>query len=274
MLKSVLFLRKNNDMEIVIYKKQNGPANELEYILKNEGCSVTAKLFDETAELDSIKEIRPDVVIFDEVSPDVHFVSFIQTLRSESSLCPKIIAVSSSFLPDDSVDCFIEKPFSRSDILREVFGEPEISEDENTLDMEIIVTDMLHKLGIPAHISGYRYLREAIILAVYNPEILDSVTKVLYPSVAKRFGITPPRVERAIRHAVEVSWDRGLSPYLFALFGGTLRKKKPSNSEFIARVSDDIRLCYKNEIKKELDIRESCRLHAQKKRKERQKKKQ
>ncbi|MGN0690027.1 MAG: hypothetical protein ACI4KH_06385, partial [Oscillospiraceae bacterium] len=98
-------------MEIVIYKKHKGPANELEYILKNEGCSVTTKLFDETAELDSIKEIRPDVVIFDEVSPDFHFVSFIRMLRSESALCPKIIAVSSSFLPDDSVDCIIEKPF-------------------------------------------------------------------------------------------------------------------------------------------------------------------
>lgn len=115
-------------------------------------------------------------------------------------------------------------------------------------DLEKDVTDMIHEIGVPAHIKGYQYLREAIMMSVEDNEMLGSITKMLYPSIAKRFQTTPSRVERAIRHAIEVAWSRGRMETLDALFGYTINtgKGKPTNSEFIALISDKIRLQYKN----------------------------
>lgn len=115
-------------------------------------------------------------------------------------------------------------------------------------DLEKDVTDMIHEIGVPAHIKGYQYLREAIMMSVKDNEMLGSITKLLYPSIAKRFQTTPSRVERAIRHAIEVAWSRGKMETLDALFGYTINtgKGKPTNSEFIALISDKIRLQYKN----------------------------
>lgn len=115
-------------------------------------------------------------------------------------------------------------------------------------DLEKDVTDMIHELGVPAHIKGYQYLREAIMMAVEDIDMLNSITKVLYPTIAKRFQTTPSRVERAIRHAIEVAWSRGKMETLDALFGYTINtgKGKPTNSEFIALIADRIRLLYRN----------------------------
>ena len=115
-------------------------------------------------------------------------------------------------------------------------------------DLEKDVTDMIHELGVPAHIKGYQYLREAIIMSVEDVEMLGSITKILYPTIAKRFQTTPSRVERAIRHAIEVAWSRGKMETLDALFGYTINtgKGKPTNSEFIALIADKIRLLYRN----------------------------
>lgn len=114
-------------------------------------------------------------------------------------------------------------------------------------DLEQDVTDMIHEIGVPAHIKGYQYLREAIIMAVEDPVMISSITKILYPTIAKRFQTTPSRVERAIRHAIEVAWSRGRMETLDALFGYTINtgKGKPTNSEFIALISDKIRLKYR-----------------------------
>ena len=103
---------------------------------------------------------------------------------------------------------------------------------------------MIHQIGVPAHIKGYQYLREAIIIAVNDMEVINAVTKVLYPEVAKRFNTTPSRVERAIRHAIEVAWDRGDLETLQKYFGYTVSnaKGKPTNSEFIAMIADRISL--------------------------------
>ena len=111
-------------------------------------------------------------------------------------------------------------------------------------DLEQDVTDMIHEIGVPAHIKGYQYLREAIMMAVEDIEMLNSITKVLYPTIAKKFQTTPSRVERAIRHAIEVAWSRGRMETLDALFGYTVTpgKGKPTNSEFIAMISDKLRL--------------------------------
>lgn len=113
-----------------------------------------------------------------------------------------------------------------------------------TENMEIVVTDVIHQLGVPAHIKGYHYLREAILSSIEDPELLESVTKLLYPTVAKRFDTTSSRVERAIRHAIEIAWDRGNLDTLNAFFGYTVNtcKGKPTNSEFIALITDKLRL--------------------------------
>ena len=114
-------------------------------------------------------------------------------------------------------------------------------------DLEQDVTDMIHEIGVPAHIKGYQYLREAIMMAVEDIEMLNSITKVLYPTIAKKFQTTPSRVERAIRHAIEVAWSRGRMETLDALFSYTINtgKGKPTNSEFIALIADRIRLQYR-----------------------------
>lgn len=111
-------------------------------------------------------------------------------------------------------------------------------------NMEKDVTDMIHEIGVPAHIKGYQYLREAIMMSVEDVEMLNSITKILYPSIAKKYQTTPSRVERAIRHAIEVAWSRGKMETLDALFGYTINigKGKPTNSEFIALIADKIRL--------------------------------
>ena len=116
-----------------------------------------------------------------------------------------------------------------------------------TRDLEKDVTDMIHEIGVPAHIKGYQYLREAIMMSVEDVEMLGSITKVLYPTIAKKYQTTPSRVERAIRHAIEVAWSRGKMDTIDELFGYTIHngKGKPTNSEFIALIADKIRLEYK-----------------------------
>ena len=114
-------------------------------------------------------------------------------------------------------------------------------------NLEQDVTDMIHEIGVPAHIKGYQYLREAIMMSVDDPAMISSITKILYPTIAKRFQTTPSRVERAIRHAIEVAWNRGKMETLAAMFGYTINtgKGKPTNSEFIALIADKIRLQYR-----------------------------
>ncbi|MEG0692770.1 MAG: sporulation initiation factor Spo0A C-terminal domain-containing protein, partial [Oscillospiraceae bacterium] len=111
-------------------------------------------------------------------------------------------------------------------------------------DLESIVTDVILHIGVPAHIKGYHYIREAIMLSVNDTNMINSVTKLLYPTVAKRFNTTSSRVERAIRHAIEIAWDRGDVDTLNAYFGYTINtgRGKPTNSEFVAMISDKLRL--------------------------------
>lgn len=117
-------------------------------------------------------------------------------------------------------------------------------------DLEAQVTKIIHQIGVPAHIKGYQYLRTAIIMTINNTEIINSVTKILYPTVAKQYGTTSSRVERAIRHAIEVAWDRGDLDVLNSFFGYTVQNSrgKPTNSEFIAMIADNLRLKNKNAV--------------------------
>lgn len=123
----------------------------------------------------------------------------------------------------------------------------EVSDKKPGYNLERDVTDMIHEIGVPAHIKGYQYLREAIMMCVEDPDMLGSITKVLYPTIARKNQTTASRVERAIRHAIEVAWNRGRMETLDAMFGYTINmgKGKPTNSEFIALIADKIRLQYR-----------------------------
>ncbi|MBO4982022.1 MAG: sporulation initiation factor Spo0A C-terminal domain-containing protein [Lachnospiraceae bacterium] len=139
----------------------------------------------------------------------------------------------------------ITVPSSKSAMDKE--NAEKVKKQEVIRNLEQDVTDMIHEIGVPAHIKGYQYLREAIMMSVEDPAMISSITKILYPTIAKRFQTTPSRVERAIRHAIEVAWSRGRMETLDALFGYTIDtgKGKPTNSEFIALIADKIRLSYR-----------------------------
>jgi two-component system response regulator (stage 0 sporulation protein A) len=126
-------------------------------------------------------------------------------------------------------------------------GFPATAPSSNPDDIETQVTQIIHQIGVPAHIKGYQYLRTAILLTIQDSDIINSVTKILYPSVAKKYQTTTSRVERAIRHAIEVAWDRGDVDTLNSYFGYTIQNNrgKPTNSEFIAMIADNLRLKYK-----------------------------
>lgn len=149
---------------------------------------------------------------------------------------------------------FAKQSEDKKDNKLEMYSNEWEKEEENknvigtvTHDLEKDVTDMIHEIGVPAHIKGYQYLREAIMMSVKDIEMLSSITKVLYPTIAKKYETTASRVERAIRHAIEVAWNRGRMETLNALFGYTIStgKGKPTNSEFIALIADKIRLSYR-----------------------------
>ena len=150
------------------------------------------------------------------------------------------------------VSFFMPKPCEMTSLLdqmRRAVNEGEESEDESQA-LEREVTAVIHEVGVPAHIKGYQYVREAIVIAVQDMDVINAVTKVLYPEVARRYNTTPSRVERAVRHAIETAWDRGDLETLQRYFGYTVSntKGKPTNSEFIAMIADRIRLQSKGKI--------------------------
>ena len=146
---------------------------------------------------------------------------------------------------DKEFQIMITVPSGKPEKKRKEIQEPPKQAVERDLEQD--VTDMIHEIGVPAHIKGYQYLREAIMMAVDDPGMISSITKILYPTIAKRFQTTSSRVERAIRHAIEVAWSRGRMETLDALFGYTIDtgKGKPTNSDFIALIADRIRLSYR-----------------------------
>ncbi len=207
----------------------------------------------------AINEYSPDIVLCDALMSNYDALSLIEKVNSECDKKPFFIAASScknAFLEQQIMSYtnayFILKPFDADSFIKIVkrismisLSELNTVNDSNRLDM--IVTDIIHQIGIPAHIKGYHYLRESIILSLNDEEMLESITKQLYPTVAKNFNTTASRVERAIRHAIETAWDRGDVDVLNGMFGYTISvgKGKPTNSEFIALITDNLRLRYK-----------------------------
>ncbi len=144
----------------------------------------------------------------------------------------------------DGKEAYSSEPTPKSYIASLSAKEKEIDESSSPKNIEKIVTQIIHEVGIPAHIKGYQFIRTAIIMAIEDPDSINYITKQLYPSIAKTYQTTPSRVERAIRHAIEVAWNRGKPEIMNELFGYTISsgKGKPTNSEFIAMISDKIRL--------------------------------
>ena len=200
------------------------------------------------------EELKPDLLVLDLALPEL---DGIEILRRLPEVCPttKAVVVSAMYRGEIVGQCsalgadyFVPKPCDIDVLLERVrmIGEAKSAEifTPQDVNLEALVTDMIHEIGVPAHIKGYQYLREAIMLAVNDMDIINAVTKVLYPTVAKKFDTTPSRVERAIRHAIEVAWDRGDIEVLQRFFGYTVSniKGKPTNSEFIAMLADSLTL--------------------------------
>lgn len=186
--------------------------------------------------LESTK-IPPSFVILTQVStPSV----LMEANRAGAALClPKPVDYE---LMCDRIDTILKNRTSVAPAKKEAEKENNIP-----LDIETQVTQIIHQIGVPAHIKGYQYLRTAILMTISDNDVINSVTKVLYPSVAKKYQTTTSRVERAIRHAIEVAWDRGDVDTLNSYFGYTIQNSrgKPTNSEFIAMIADNLRLKYK-----------------------------
>lgn len=204
--------------------------------------------------LSRIREEKPDAVIMELFMAGFDALGVLRAAKAESQRMP-IFAVTASYsvpalerqVMEAGASYFAIAPYNRSEMINRMIAlvhaqaQP-ASAVVSRADLRIQVTEILHQIGVPAHIKGYHYLRDSIIMAIEKPEIINAVTKQLYPNVAKQYETTSSRVERAIRHAIEVAWDRGDVDVLNSYFGYTIHntRGKPTNSEFIAMISDKL----------------------------------
>lgn len=255
-----------------------------DYLLNQRDIVVTGIAKDGIEALDLIQEKEPDLVILDIIMPHLDGLGVLEKLNNMNlNKMPRVIilsAVGQDKITQKAIklgaDYYVVKPFDMDVFIkriRDMFNSTESSEQsvnrlaqQNTMvsretisqqvapeksepqDLETEITNIIHEIGDPAHIKGYMYLREAITMVVNDMELLSAVTKELYPSIAKKYNTTASRVERAIRHAIEVAWGRGQVEAINKLFGYTINteKGKPTNSEFIAIIADKLRL--KNKV--------------------------
>jgi len=245
-----------------------------DYLSNEKDIVITGIANDGEVALKLIQEKKPDVVILDIIMPRLDGLGVLERLNEmDVNPMPRVIILSA--IGQDKItqraislgaDYYILKPFDMdilvkrvrqminnakySDDLKKALIYYDDNENENKMnkskpvDMITEITNIIHEIGIPAHIKGYMYLREAISMVVNDIELLSAITKELYPSIGKKYNTTATRVERAIRHAIEVAWSRGQVETIIEIFGYTTNNKKgkPTNSEFIAMVADKLRL--------------------------------
>ncbi|HBF3867808.1 sporulation transcription factor Spo0A [Clostridioides difficile] len=243
-----------------------------EYLSNEDDIDILGIAKDGIEALDLVKKTQPDLLILDVIMPHLDGLGVIEKLNTmDIPKMPKIIvlsAVGQDKITQSAInlgaDYYIVKPFDFvvfinrirelvSNRVTQVEPKPRPVQEtqmtrsdfvKNVGNIETEITNIIHEIGVPAHIKGYLYLIEAIKMVIDNVELLGAVTKELYPSIAKKFNTTPSRVERAIRHAIEVAWSRGKVDTINQLFGYTVHntKGKPTNSEFIAMIADKLRL--------------------------------
>ena len=249
-------------LKVVIAENGTELGKSCEKALKGYGMDVIMCEKDGSLLLEKIRTEKPDVVLADIFMQNQDILGVLDEIKkTDAKERPMIMAMSSfdnSRLEKETLNAgasyYFLKPFDINTMAERIIRlsgwkneiSPVVVKDNVVTDpeLELMVTEIIHQIGVPAHIKGYHYLREAIILSVKNSEIINSVTKLLYPTVAKNHGTTSSRVERAIRHAIEVAWDRGDIDVLNSYFGYTIQndRGKPTNSEFIAMISDKLRL--------------------------------
>ncbi|KAB8128482.1 sporulation transcription factor Spo0A [Gracilibacillus oryzae] len=234
-----------------------------EYLEDQNDMKVVGKAYNGKECLDMVEEAQPDVIILDIIMPHIDGLAVLSKIKQSDRTKGIHVIMLTAFGQEDvtkkavnlGASYFILKPFDLehlADQIRQVKGQQTAiqSSDRKTIsnnrkfDLEASITNIIHEIGVPAHIKGYMYLREAITMVYNDIELLGSITKVLYPDIASKFNTTASRVERAIRHAIEVAWSRGNIDSISSLFGYTVSvsKAKPTNSEFIAMVADRLRL--------------------------------
>lgn len=230
--------------------------------LKSYGMNVVLCEKDGWKVIEKVKEENPDVIVADVFMPNLDIIGVLKNIKEMNIKEKPMVMAMSSFdnqrLEKQTLEAgasyYFLKPFDINSMAERIIclsgwnndSSPVVIKDNvvTDLDLELMVTEIIHQIGVPAHIKGYHYLREAIVLSIKNNELTNSVTKLLYPTVAKNNNTTSSRVERAIRHAIEVAWDRGDIDILNSYFGYTIQndRGKPTNSEFIAMISDKLRL--------------------------------
>ena len=241
---------------------------------RKQGIQVVGTASDGLAAVEMISRVKPDVVLLDLMLSKLDGLSVMERIKKDKSNREIGFIILSSVCQEGlmekafavGADYYILKPFDYDAIIARI-QQVYASNHENLLDcmtgkiyenqkhtsefsLETDVTNIIHEIGVPAHIKGYQYLRDAIMMSVNDSEMLNTITKQLYPTIAKQHKTTPSRVERAIRHAIEVAWSRGKMDTIDELFGYTVNngKGKPTNSEFVALIADKIRLEYKMRI--------------------------
>ena len=232
-----------------------------EFLSKYEDFEMLDIAYDGVEALEIISNQKPDVVVLDAIMPRLDGVGVMKKVKEYNlEKVPSFLvlsAISQEKIAKNAIDlgayCFMLKPFEFESLAGRIKDIAEDSRKEqikvkpkekSNANIEITVTNIMHEMGIPAHIKGYKYLREAIMQVIDNNNMLESVTKELYPIVATKFDTVPNKVERSIRHAIEIAWRRGNLENFKTLFGYTRTEdnKRPTNSEFIAMVADKIQL--------------------------------
>ena len=250
----------NAGCKIILVDNSEQMRESIKTQLKNTNISVIADFADAVSALNYLKETEVDVVVTDIVLPNIDGYEFLENIKKlELKNKPKVLILSA--LSSDNfinkalllgANYYMVKPCDVSVLQTRIMDLCNLEELENVVtssvssvkprnrQLEEKITNIFITVGIPAHIKGYQFLREAIKMAIDNPEIINSITKKLYPSIAERFETTASKVERAIRHAIEVAWNRGKIENINALFGIRVysNNEKPTNGEFIALVAD------------------------------------
>ena len=226
-------------IKVLVIKHDLRSANELRVMLETKKDFYVCGCFTDGQEgMDGILKYNPDIVIIDLLLPNLDGIAIMDEIDKRKDFPFKFLVKANI-----SQIKFLEKIYTSKSKQKGIHI-CENSDEIYESNLERKVTEIIHEIGVPAHIKGYQYLRSSIIMAVRDMDVLNSITKQLYPSIAKEYGTTSSRVERAIRHAIEVAWGRGKTDTIYELFGYTMNqgKLKPTNSEFIALIADKIRL--------------------------------